>query len=49
MFMGEQEKFKKVLKKMIDETEKNNIRSAEELLRQLVQELSSTQTMRENA
>ncbi|WP_197046561.1 hypothetical protein [Oceanobacillus salinisoli] len=39
--MGEQEKYKRMLKRLIDETENHQIKSAEELIQKLVKELSN--------
>lgn len=39
--MGEQERYKRILKKVIDETENKKIKTAEELIRTLVNELSN--------
>lgn len=41
--MGEQEKYKRLLKNLIDETENHKIKSAEELIQKLVKELGNTQ------
>lgn len=38
--MGEQERYKNMLKKIIDETESEKIQTSEELIRTLVQELN---------
>lgn len=39
--MGEQEKYKRLLKNLIDETENHKIKSAEELIQKLVKELGT--------
>ncbi|MEC5422874.1 hypothetical protein QGM71_05090 [Virgibacillus sp. C22-A2] len=38
--MGEQEKYKYMLKKIIDETESHKIQSSEELIKTLINELT---------
>ncbi|MFD1849033.1 hypothetical protein [Oceanobacillus bengalensis] len=43
--MGEQEKYKKMLKEVIDETESRKINSAEELIQKLVRELTSNKVL----
>lgn len=40
--MGEQEKYKKLLKKVIRETENQNIKSSQEMINTLIKELRSS-------
>ncbi|WP_197046707.1 hypothetical protein [Oceanobacillus salinisoli] len=40
--MGEQEQYKLLLKKVIDDTEENKIQTAEQLIQKLIIELSNT-------
>jgi hypothetical protein len=46
--MGEQELYKRMLKKLIDETESQKIKSAEELIQKMVKELTSNQQLSGN-
>ncbi|WP_176330279.1 hypothetical protein [Oceanobacillus rekensis] len=43
--MVEQEKYKSMLRRMIDETEKQNIHSSEELIKMLINELSGNKSL----
>ena len=45
--LGEQEKYAKVLKQMIDDTESNKIQTAEELIQKLIIELSGSKELSE--
>ncbi|MFC4023866.1 hypothetical protein ACFOUV_08680 [Oceanobacillus longus] len=47
--MIEQEKYKNMLRRMIDETEKQNIHSSEELIKMLINELSSSKRLEKYA
>ncbi|MGJ9457637.1 hypothetical protein [Oceanobacillus sp. CF4.6] len=47
--MVEQEKYKNMLRRMIDETEKQNIHSSEELIKMLISELSSSKRLEKYA
>ena len=38
--MGEQEKYKKMLKKMIEQTERNKIQSSDQLIQALINEIT---------
>ncbi|WP_163970560.1 hypothetical protein [Oceanobacillus halotolerans] len=40
--MGEQEKYKRMLQKAIEETEKANIQSSQEMIQTLIKELRNT-------
>ncbi|WP_199860709.1 hypothetical protein [Oceanobacillus damuensis] len=40
--MGEQEKYARMLKKLIDDTESSRIQTMEELIQQLINELTNT-------
>lgn len=46
--MGEQEKYKNILKKVIDETENHRIQSSEELIQLLIHELKNGADFKEN-
>ncbi|WP_165769038.1 hypothetical protein [Virgibacillus profundi] len=46
--MGEQEKYKKMLKKVIDETESYKIQSSEELIQMLIKELTNGTELKGN-
>ncbi|WP_188454149.1 hypothetical protein [Virgibacillus oceani] len=46
--MGEQERYKKVLRKMIDETENFKIQSSEELIKALIHELKESSPLARN-
>ncbi|WP_179151878.1 hypothetical protein [Oceanobacillus senegalensis] len=46
--MREQEKYTRMLKQLIHETENQQIKSAEELIQKLIKELSSNQTLSEH-
>ncbi|WP_176555884.1 hypothetical protein [Virgibacillus ndiopensis] len=46
--MGEQERYKKMLKKMIDETENFKIQSSEELIQALIYELKESSSLTRN-
>ncbi|WP_211316689.1 hypothetical protein [Oceanobacillus arenosus] len=46
--MGEQEKYTKVLKQMIDDTESNKIQTAEELIQKLIKELTVSKELSES-
>jgi len=43
--MIEQEKYKKILRKMIDDTENHKINTSEELIQLLITELSTTKSL----
>ncbi|WP_199794669.1 hypothetical protein [Lentibacillus sp. Marseille-P4043] len=47
--MGEQEQYKMMLKKMIDQTENFKIQSSEELIQALVKELTRSTIVSENS
>lgn len=40
-FMKEQELYKEMLKKMIDQTKKNNIQTVDQLIQELIMEINS--------
>lgn len=44
--MGEQEAYKRLLKKVIDETENDKIKSTEELIQKLISELTTNSALR---
>ncbi|MBU8790323.1 hypothetical protein NSA56_02980 [Oceanobacillus caeni] len=46
--MGEQELYKRMLKKLIVETENQQIKSAEELIQKIVKELTNNQQLSGN-
>lgn len=46
--MVEREFFKNMMKKIIDDTEKNKIRSSDELIQTLIKELTHQKTITQN-
>jgi len=46
--LGEQEKYKRMLKKVIDETESQKINSTDELIQRLIYELTTNNTLKGN-
>jgi hypothetical protein len=46
--MVEREFFKNMMKKVIDDTEQNKIRSSDELIQTLIKELSDQRTLQQN-
>ncbi|WP_190279468.1 hypothetical protein [Ornithinibacillus gellani] len=47
--MSEQEKYKRVLKKVIDATENDKIKTSDELIKTLIMELSSSTIMKQQS